>query len=250
MLLQINNLTKYYGKDNVTKALDGINMSVEKGDFIGIMGPSGSGKTTLLNIIATIDKPTSGSVLLSGQELSKIDEEKLSSFRRNELGIVFQDFNLIDSLTVKENLALPMVLEKKPVSDIENRLSEVVRLLGIETLLEKRPYEISGGETQRVAIGRAIFNAPSLLLADEPNGNLDTKNSNAVMNLFSEINDRHGVTTLVVTHNPEAASYCKKIIFIRDGRLYNKIERGENRKQFFNQIMDVLSFLSTAQDVE
>ncbi|MDD2292847.1 MAG: ABC transporter ATP-binding protein [Bacteroidales bacterium] len=204
----------------------------------------------LLNIIATIDKPTSGSVLLSGQELSKIDEEKLSSFRRNELGIVFQDFNLIDSLTVKENLALPMVLEKKPVSDIENRLSEVVRLLGIETLLEKRPYEISGGETQRVAIGRAIFNAPSLLLADEPTGNLDTKNSNAVMNLFSEINDRHGVTTLVVTHNPEAASYCKKIIFIRDGRLYNKIERGENRKQFFNQIMDVLSFLSTAQDVE
>ncbi|MFA7034582.1 MAG: ATP-binding cassette domain-containing protein, partial [Bacteroidales bacterium] len=134
----------------------------------------------LLNIIATIDKPTSGSVLLSGQELSKIDEEKLSSFRRNELGIVFQDFNLIDSLTVKENLALPMVLEKKPVSDIENRLSEVVRLLGIETLLEKRPYEISGGETQRVAIGRAIFNAPSLLLADEPTGNLDTKNSNAV----------------------------------------------------------------------
>lgn len=166
------------------------------------------------------------------------------------MGIVFQDFNLIDSLTVKENLALPMVLEKKPVSDIENRLSEVVRLLGIETLLEKRPYEISGGETQRVAIGRAIFNAPSLLLADEPTGNLDTKNSNAVMNLFSEINDRHGVTTLVVTHNPEAASYCKKIIFIRDGRLYNKIERGENRKQFFNQIMDVLSFLSTAQDVE
>lgn len=250
MLLQINNLSKYYGKDNVTKALDCINLSVEEGDFIGIMGPSGSGKTTLLNIIATIDKPTSGTVLISNKEISKIDENKLSSFRRNELGIVFQGYNLIDSLTVKENLALPMVLEKKSVAEIESRVLEIAKMLCIEKLLSKRPYEISGGEAQRVAIGRAIFNSPSLLLADEPTGNLDTKNSNSVMELFSEINAKKGVTTLLVTHNPEAAAYCKKIIFIRDGKFYNKIEKGENQKQFFNQILDVLSFLSTAQNVE
>lgn len=246
MLLEINNLTKYYGKDNITRALDGINLSVEKGDFIGIMGPSGSGKTTLLNIISTIDKPTSGNICLDGKDITRIPEQKLSDFRRNRLGIVFQGFNLIDSLSVKENLALPMVLDKKGTDKIEERVAEVSKLLGISSLLDKHTYEISGGEAQRTAIGRAIFNHPSLLLADEPTGNLDSKNSNSVMELFSTINAVEGVTTLLVTHNPEAASYCRKIIFIRDGRLYNQIQRGESQKQFFNQILDTLSFLSDA----
>lgn len=247
MLLDIQNLTKYYGKNNITKAVDGISLTVDKGDFIAIMGPSGSGKTTLLNLISTIDKPTSGNIFLNGMDITMIKNEELSSYRRNELGIVFQGYNLIDSLTVKENMALPMVLEKGSVSNIEKRVAEVSQMLGISHLLDKRPYEISGGEGQRTAIGRAIFNSPSLMLADEPTGNLDSKNSRAVMELFSSVNEKEGVTTLMVTHSPESASYCKKVLFIRDGKLYNKIERGESQKQFFNQILDVLSFLSTAE---
>lgn len=248
MLLEINNLTKYYGKDQITRALDGVNLSVEKGDFIAIMGPSGSGKTTLLNLISTIDKPTSGNVVLDGKDITRILEKEISDFRRNQLGIVFQGFNLIDSLTVKENLAIPMVLEKNGTKEIESRVEEVSKLLGISELLDKHTYEISGGEAQRTAIGRAIFNHPSLLLADEPTGNLDSKNSRAVMELFSAINEKEGVTTLMVTHNPEAAAYCKKVIFIRDGRLYNQICRGDNQKQFFSQILDTLSFLSTESE--
>lgn len=248
MLLEINGLTKHYGKDTVTKALDGISLSVEKGDFIGIMGPSGSGKTTLLNLISTIDTPTSGTILLNGQDITHMAPNEMSSFRRNQLGIVFQGFNLVDSLTIRENLALPMVLDKKEVPLINARVEEVSKLLGISHLLDKRPYEISGGEAQRTAIGRAIFNSPSLLLADEPTGNLDSTNSKAVMEFFNTINSQEGVTTLMVTHNPEAASYCKQIIFIRDGKLYNNIRRGDSQKQFFNQIMDTLSFLSTTAD--
>lgn len=248
MLLEINDLSKYYGKDPVTKALDGISLSVEKGDFIGIMGPSGSGKTTLLNLISTIDTPTSGTILLNGQDITHLAPNELSSFRRSQLGVVFQGFNLLDSLTIRENLALPMVLDKKEVSLINKRVEQVSKMLGISHLLDKRPYEISGGEAQRTAIGRAIFNEPSLLLADEPTGNLDSKNSKAVMALFNTINAQEGVTTLMVTHNPEAASYCKQIIFIRDGKLFNNIRRGDSQKQFFNQIMDILSFLSTAAD--
>lgn len=245
MLLEINGLTKYYGKDNITKALDGINLSVEEGDFMGIMGPSGSGKTTLLNLIATIDVPTSGNVLLEGKDITQLNAAALSSFRRNRLGIVFQGFNLVDSLTVRENIALPMVLNKAGVEAIQARVAQVAHLLEIEALLDKRPYEISGGEAQRTAIGRAIVNKPSLLLADEPTGNLDSKNSRAVMQLFSTINAQEGVTTLMVTHNPEAASYCKRNIFIRDGKLYNMLQRGDSQKLFFNQILDTLSFLST-----
>lgn len=245
MLLEINGLTKYYGKDNITKALDGIDLSVEDGDFIGIMGPSGSGKTTLLNLIATIDAPTNGCVMLEGQDITHLSAAALSSFRRNRLGIVFQGFNLVDSLTVRENIALPMVLNKASVEAIQTRVAQVAHLLEIEALLDKRPYEISGGEAQRTAIGRAIINKPSLLLADEPTGNLDSKNSRAVMQMFSTINAQEGVTTLMVTHNPEAASYCKRIIFIRDGKLYNMLQRGDSQKLFFNKILDTLSFLST-----
>lgn len=245
MLLEINNLTKYFGSNNVVKALDGINLSVDHGDFVGIMGPSGSGKTTLLNLISTIDKPTSGSISINGTVVSSLTSDSLASFRRRELGIVFQDFNLIDSLTIRENLMLPMILERKGREELEKRVAEIASLLNISNILDKKPYEISGGEAQRTAIGRAIFNSPQLLLADEPTGNLDSKNAGAVMKLFTSINEHIGVTTIMVTHNPEAASYCKRIIFIRDGKLYNTIERGESREQFFEQILHLLSFMST-----
>jgi putative ABC transport system ATP-binding protein len=245
MLLEINNLTKYFGSNNVVKALDGINLSVDHGDFVGIMGPSGSGKTTLLNLISTIDKPTSGSISINGTVVSSLTSDSLASFRRRELGIVFQDFNLIDSLTIRENLMLPMILERKGREELEKRVTEIASLLNISNILDKKPYEISGGEAQRTAIGRAIFNSPQLLLADEPTGNLDSKNAGAVMKLFTSINEHIGVTTIMVTHNPEAASYCKRIIFIRDGKLYNTIERGESREQFFEQILHLLSFMST-----
>ena len=245
MLLEIKDLTKYFGSNNVVKALDGINLSVEQGDFIGIMGPSGSGKTTLLNLISTIDKPTSGSISINGTEVSSLTSDSLASFRRRDLGIVFQDFNLIDSLSVRENIMLPMILDKGREETMEKRLKEVAKILNISEILDKRPYEISGGEAQRTAIGRALFNSPQLLLADEPTGNLDSKNAGAVMRLFASINEQVGVTTMMVTHNPESASYCKRIIFIRDGKLYNMIERGESREQFFEQILHLLSFMST-----
>lgn len=246
MILHLSNISKHYGKRNITKALDNIDLSVERGEFIGIMGPSGSGKTTLLNLIATIDKPTLGDIRINGVNPNRLSEAQLSNFRRNELGIVFQDYNLIDSLTLSENIALPMILSKTELQTIEKRLDQVSKLLGIHHLLNKYPYEVSGGEAQRAAIGRAIFNTPSLLLADEPTGNLDSKSANKVMDLFTSINEKEKVTTLLVTHDPKAASYCQKVIFIRDGQLYNKLERGESQKNFFNEILDVLSYFNSS----
>lgn len=245
MVLHLSNISKHYGKGSITKALDNIDLSVEKGEFIGIMGPSGSGKTTLLNLIATIDKPTFGDIRINGINPNRLSEAQLSNFRRNELGIIFQDYNLIDSLTLKENIALPMVLNKAELQSIEKRLEQVSKLLGIHHLINKHPYEVSGGEAQRAAIGRAIINMPSLLLADEPTGNLDSKSANKVMDLLTSINDKEHVTTLLVTHDPKAASYCQKVIFIRDGQLYNKLERGESQKSFFNEILEVLSYLNS-----
>jgi putative ABC transport system ATP-binding protein len=245
MLLELSNITKYYGDKKVTKAVDGINLKVKEGEFIGIMGPSGSGKTTLLNLIATIDTPTSGEISINNISPNQLKESKLADFRRNELGIVFQGYNLIDSLTLRENIALPMILEKKKIPLIEQRLTSITELLGISHLLDKYPYEVSGGEAQRAAIGRAIFNAPSLLLADEPTGNLDSKSAANVMELFATINKEENMTTLLVTHDPKAASYCHKVLFIRDGKIYNQIERGESQKIFFDEILDVLSYFNS-----
>ncbi len=246
MVLSLDGVARYYGKNGVVKALDLIDLSVDSGDFLGIMGPSGSGKTTLLNIIATIDSPTLGNIRINGTDPSSLSFGELSCFRRRELGVVFQDYNLIDSLSVAENMSLPMILDKKGISQVDKRIKEVSDILGINGILNKMPYEISGGEAQRAAIGRAIFNSPSLLLADEPTGNLDSKSSANVMQLFSTINSVQGVTTLLVTHDPQAASYCKRVVFIRDGKLYNQIERGDSQKRFFNEILDMLSFLNSA----
>lgn len=247
MILQLKNITRVYDKGVRTEALKGIDLSVNKGEFIGIMGASGSGKTTLLNIISTIDAPSSGQVLINGQNPYGANKNDLAQFRRRELGIVFQSYNLLDSLNISENMALPMILEREKPSLIESRVKDLANLLGISDNLNKKPYQVSGGEAQRAAIGRAVINNPSLLLADEPTGNLDTKSSDDVMGLISKLNKEKEVTTLLVTHDPQAASYCSRVIFIKDGLLHNEIYRGSSQKQFFNEILDTLSFLNSNQ---
>ncbi|QJC53277.1 ABC transporter ATP-binding protein [Paenibacillus albicereus] len=244
-VLEVKALGKIYStKGEVSyKALDGIDLAVQPGEFVGVMGPSGSGKTTLLNLLATIDKPTSGSISVRGIDPSGLSDRKLALFRRRELGFVFQDFNLLDTLNLKENIALPLVLEGKPPAQIERALQPVASLLGIAAILEKRPYEVSGGQKQRAAIARAIIHEPSLLLADELTGNLDSKAAKDVMESLKDLNERLGATVLMVTHDPFSASYCKRILFIKDGRFFSEIRRGDNRQAFFQQILDSLSVL-------
>ncbi|HGZ2733669.1 TPA: ABC transporter ATP-binding protein, partial [Clostridioides difficile] len=216
-ILTVNNLSKVYGKKIIFNALNDINFSIEDGEFVGIMGPSGSGKTTLLNMISTIDKPTTGTMELKGKNPLLLRGEELALFRRRELGFVFQDFNLLDTLTIGENIVLPLTLDKVSVKEQDERLNEVSTILGIKDLLGKRTFEVSGGQAQRTAIARALINNPSILLADEPTGNLDSKSSKVVMELFQKINKENKVTTMMVTHDPLAASYCSRILFIKDG---------------------------------
>ncbi|MDI0349313.1 ABC transporter ATP-binding protein [Clostridioides difficile] len=242
-ILTVNNLSKVYGKKIIFNALNDINFSIEDGEFVGIMGPSGSGKTTLLNMISTIDKPTTGTMELKGKNPLLLRGEELALFRRRELGFVFQDFNLLDTLTIGENIVLPLTLDKVSVKEQDERLNEVSTILGIKDLLGKRTFEVSGGQAQRTAIARALINNPSILLADEPTGNLDSKSSKVVMELFQKINKENKVTTMMVTHDPLAASYCSRILFIKDGFIYNEIYKGSSREQFYQEIMDVLTLL-------
>ncbi|MBG0282900.1 ABC transporter ATP-binding protein [Clostridioides difficile] len=242
-MLTVNNLSKVYGKKIIFNALNDINFSIEDGEFVGIMGPSGSGKTTLLNMISTIDKPTTGTMELKGKNPLLLRGEELALFRRRELGFVFQDFNLLDTLTIGENIVLPLTLDKVSVKEQDERLNEVSTILGIKDLLGKRTFEVSGGQAQRTAIARALINNPSILLADEPTGNLDSKSSKVVMELFQKINKENKVTTMMVTHDPLAASYCSRILFIKDGSIYNEIYKGSSREQFYQEIMDVLTLL-------
>ena len=225
-ILKIANLSKTYGKKMMFNALNNINFAIEDGEFVGIMGPSGSGKTTLLNMISTIDKPTSGKILLKGSNPLILKGDKLALFRRRELGFVFQDFNLLDTLTIGENIVLPLTLDSIDCKEQNKRLMDVSKILGIEELLEKRTFEVSGGQAQRTAIARALINNPSIVLADEPTGNLDSKSSKNVMELFEKINKERKVTTMMVTHDPLAASYCNRILFIKDGTIYNEIYKG------------------------
>lgn len=242
-ILKASGLTKVYGSSRraETKALDGLSIDIEKGRFVGIMGPSGSGKTTLLNLLATIDTPTSGSVWVDGVNVAKLKGAELAAFRRRKLGFVFQDYNLLDSLSIGENIALPLVLDRKTPSDIRKRVREVSTRLGIESLLSSFPYEVSGGQQQRAAIARAIVHEPALVLADEPTGNLDSRSARALMDTFTLINSTAGTTILMVTHDPFAASFCQSVSFIRDGRLYAEMHKRDGRQAFFQQIMDALS---------
>jgi len=242
-ILKLNHISKIYGDKVQFCALKDINLSIEKGEFVGIMGPSGSGKTTLLNVISTIDPPTSGEVLINGENPYRLDNSKLALFRRRKLGFVFQDFNLIDTLTIGENIVLPLTLDGHKVSTMDKKLKEVAARLNIENIINKRTYEVSGGQAQRTAIARAIIHSPLLLLADEPTGNLDSKAAKDVMELFESINRDIGVTTVMVTHDPRSASYCHRVIFIKDGQFFNEIHRGDSRQKFYQQIIDVLSLL-------
>ena len=243
-VLVCQNLEKYYGtRGNITKALDGINLSVARGEFIAIMGPSGSGKTTLLNCISTIDQASAGHIFIDDQELSSLRGSELSAFRRDRLGFIFQDANLLDTLTARENIALSLTIGHIRAQEVLERVDVVARLLQITDVLDKFPYEMSGGQRQRVAAARAIVTNPSLVLADEPTGALDSKNARTLLESFEGLN-REGATIAMVTHDSYAASYAHRVIFIKDGRIFNEIVRGEkSRKQFFDQIMDVVSFL-------
>ena len=246
-VLHTENLTKVYGQPGTGPthtALDGFSVSVEAGDFLGIMGPSGSGKTTLLNILATIDTPTSGNVSIGGVDPTGMRDNELALFRRRQLGFVFQDFNLLDSLSLRENILLPLVLDRLPLRVMQQRLNRVAETLGITEILNRKPFEVSGGQQQRAAIARSIIHEPQFVLADELTGNLDSKSGLDVMNALRDLNAQHGVTVVMVTHDPFAASFCRRILFIRDGRQWVEIRQGSNRQSFMQEILDNLSVMS------
>ncbi|KHF39643.1 ABC transporter ATP-binding protein [Halalkalibacter okhensis] len=244
-ILEANHLHKVYGDggQGASLGLDRVSLNVKKGEFLAIMGPSGSGKTTLLNILSGIDKPTSGSVQINGDGISKMSGDELALFRRKQLGFVFQEFNLLDSLTVKENIIVPMVLEKKSSDYMDQKASEIMSVFGIEGLADKYPYNISGGQQQRAAVSRALVNDPSIIFADEPTGNLDSKSSKIIMECFEKVVDNFQTTILIVTHDVFAASYCHNVMFIKDGRIHSKIVRKGSREEFLEQIMDSLALL-------
>ncbi|QUO32616.1 ABC transporter ATP-binding protein [Faecalicatena sp. Marseille-Q4148] len=244
-MLRVEEVEKYYGnKSNLTKAIDKISLSVDKGEFAAIMGPSGSGKTTLLNMIATIDKVTAGHIYLSGTDITKIRGEAMNRFRREMLGFIFQDFNLLDTLTVYENIALALQIQKVKPEEIDRRVVEAAHLMNLEQILNKYPYQISGGEKQRTASARAVITRPKLILADEPTGALDSKNAKNLMEHLLELNKKREATILMVTHDAFTASYADRVIFIKDGRLYSEIRKGEKgRKAFFDKIIDMMSLL-------
>ena len=244
-ILKVEQIQKNYGnKDNLTKAIDDISFDVEEGEFIGIMGASGSGKTTLLNCISTIDTVSSGHIYLENQDITEIKEEEIAKFRRENLGFIFQDFNLLDTLTIEENIALILTINKVSEAKIEQRILEIARKLGIEGILKKYPYQVSGGQKQRCASCRAIVNTPKIILADEPTGSLDSKSARQLLEMMEEMNQNMKATILMVTHDPLSASYCSKILFLKDGRIFNKIQKGEKtRKDFYHEILDVLALL-------
>ena len=244
-ILEVKNLKKYYGSHgNITKAVDGISFDVLKGDFVAIMGASGSGKTTLLNTISTIDTVTSGNIYLDGVDITTLKEEELADFRRENLGFIFQDFNLLDTLTIEENISLSLIINHEDILRVDKKVDEIVKKLGIRDILDKFPYEVSGGQKQRCACARALINEPKLILADEPTGALDSKSSRMLLETMDEMNERLNATILMVTHDSFSASFCKRVIFIKDGKIFNEILKGDkSRKEFFNEILDVLTML-------
>lgn len=244
-ILTVNHLKKYYGnRGNITKAVDGISFQVLEGEFVAIMGASGSGKTTLLNCISTIDTVTSGNIFIGKQDITTLKEEELADFRRFNLGFIFQDFNLLDTLTIEENIALSLIINHEDILSVDKKVEEIAKRLDIGMILDKFPYEVSGGQKQRCACARALVNEPKLILADEPTGALDSKASRMLLETMSEMNEKLQATILMVTHDAFSASFCKRVIFIKDGKIFNEILKGEKtRKEFFNEILDVLTLL-------
>lgn len=245
-ILEVKKLQKIYTTrlgGNSVRALENVNFSVDKGEYVAIMGESGSGKTTLLNILAALDRPTSGSVILDGMELSGVKENEMAAFRRENLGFVFQEFNLLDTFSIKDNILLPLVLSRVPVNELMDKLTPIAFALGISDILEKYPYEVSGGQKQRAAAARAVITEPKLLLADEPTGALDSKSTDSMLETFEQIN-KNGQTILMVTHSVKAASHAGRVLFIKDGEVYHQLYRGDSdNEEFYRKITEALMVL-------
>lgn len=244
-ILSVEKIEKYYGsKENVTKAIDTISFQIEKGEFVGIMGPSGSGKTTLLNCISTIDTVSAGNIMINGRDITRLKASQLEDFRKDELGFIFQDFNLLDTLTAYENIALALTIQKRSAKEIDQLIKNAAKKLDITEVLGKYPFQMSGGQKQRVASARVLVKNPSMILADEPTGALDSKSSRMLLESFEKINEELQATILMVTHDAFTASYAHRILFIKDGKIFNEIIRGNSsRREFFNEIIDVVTLL-------
>lgn len=244
-VLKLENVKKYYGVNtNITKAVDGISFNVDEGEFVAIMGASGSGKTTLLNCISTIDNVTAGHIYVGGKDITEIKEDDMADFRKENLGFIFQDFNLLDTLSIEENISLSLIINKEDVNKVDDKVNDIAAKLGISDVLKKFPYEVSGGQKQRCACARALINHPKLILADEPTGALDSKSSRMLLETMKDMNEKLKATILMVTHDSFSASFCKRVLFLKDGRIFNEIVRGEKtRKEFFDEILDVLTLL-------
>ncbi|MFC5466190.1 ABC transporter ATP-binding protein [Lederbergia graminis] len=244
-VLHARNVHKTYGtRGNTQHVLKGIDLRVTRSEFVGIMGPSGSGKTTLLNVLATIDYTTDGTILIDDKDISKLSNTELSAFRRNKLGFIFQDYNLLDTLTVKENILLPISLSKMSKRKVESEFTAIADVFDIKALAHKYPHELSGGQKQRTAAGRALIHQPSIVFADEPTGALDSKSASSLLDVMEKVNQQRGVTVVMVTHDPVASSYCSRVVFLRDGKIYSELYRGDKtRHAFFNEILDVQAVL-------
>jgi putative ABC transport system ATP-binding protein len=248
-VIETENLKKVYGSKGMSfTVLDGINLKIEEGEFLGIMGPSGAGKTTLLNILSTIDTQTSGKYYFQGKDMSKIKGKELALFRKNKIGFIFQDFNLLDTMTVQDNIALPLALGKVNHREIINKVEKIAEFLGIKDHLNKYPYQLSGGQKQRTAAARALMTSPSVIFADEPTGALDSKSSSELLQCLSNMNEKYNTTIIMVTHDAFAASYCRRIMFIKDGKIHAKLDKDKSRKEFFKRIMDMATSMGGDAD--
>lgn len=244
-VLEVNHVEKVYGsRNNVTRALADVSFAVDKGEFVGIMGASGSGKSTLLNCVSTIDTVTSGNVVINGADVTRMKHAKLTRFRREQLGFIFQDSNLLDTLTARENIALPLTIARVPAKETLARVEQVAQRLDIAGVLDKYPYQMSGGQQQRVAAARALVTDPAIILADEPTGALDSKNARLLLESIEAMNRQYQATVLMVTHDSFAASYTNRVLFIRDGRIFTELRRGDSpRREFFDRIMEVVAMM-------
>ena len=249
IVIETKDLKKVYGlKGMSSTVLDGINLEIEEGEFLGIMGPSGAGKTTLLNIMSTIDTPTSGKYYFEGKDMGKIKGKELALFRKNKIGFIFQDFNLLDTMTVQDNIALPLALSKVNHREIIEKIEKISEFLGIKDHLNKYPYQLSGGQKQRVAAARALMTSPSVIFADEPTGALDSKSSAELLQCLSSMNKQYNTTIIMVTHDAFASSYCRRIMFIKDGKIHAKLDKNRSRKEFFKRIMDMVTSMGGDAD--
>ncbi|MGG0360544.1 ABC transporter ATP-binding protein [Bacillus tropicus] len=248
-VVDVTNIKKIYGKkgENQSHALKGVSFSIRKGEFIGIMGPSGSGKTTLLNVISTLDNATEGTIKIAGSDITKMKQSELSDFRSQKLGFIFQDFNLLENLSIYENIALPLSLQGVSSRKIGPKVEKVAEMLGISAILQKYPAEVSGGQKQRSAAARALVHEPAIILGDEPTGALDSKNATSLLEAMKSLNEEQDVSIMMVTHDPFSASYCQRILFIQDGELYKELHRTTNREMFYKEILNVLADLGTSK---